>query len=176
MRYAVTRRGTVSLAKTEASFQKASSADLLLKVRGSSDRTGTAATRQLTGDLPAISLALRPWTGLDAGRPKAADLKSRSALRTAHSRAPVRHLTDAPARRSGAGRTVSGELDSALPTHPLRLMMRSSIWTCRAPPGSPARPRCQASGPSRYRQDTRRPRLLLRQVPSESVRAFPARP
>jgi len=132
MRYAVTRRGTVSLAKTEASFQKASSADLLLKVRGSSDRTGTAATRQLTGDLPAISLALRPWTGLDAGRPKAADLKSRSALRTAHSRAPVRHLTDAPARRSGAGRTVSGELDSALPTHPLRLMMRSSIWTCRA--------------------------------------------
>jgi hypothetical protein len=33
-------------------------------------------------DLLAVSFALRPWTGLDPGRAKAADLKNRSALRT----------------------------------------------------------------------------------------------
>jgi hypothetical protein len=37
----------------------------------------TAATRQLTGDLPAISLALRSWARPNIARPKAADLDKR---------------------------------------------------------------------------------------------------
>jgi hypothetical protein len=39
-----------------------------------------ATTRQLTGDLPAISLALRPWAGPNLATPKAAESKKRFGL------------------------------------------------------------------------------------------------
>jgi len=52
----------------------------------------TVATRQLTGDLPAISLALRTSARLNVARPKAADLKNRSALLAVYVGRPWRRI------------------------------------------------------------------------------------